>query len=186
MTTLVAAAIDGQIAMAADTLTNVYNRPIIGGATKIRRVKMHGCPNVLLGIAGCGGLVAAASQITLPDEPDTTDDAACQEWAMAVAVVLNRWAVEAGITQDGRMDGSVLLGWGGRLWTCSEVQAIPHPDGRAALGSGEGPAIGALDALLLLGCPLEEAVRSAAEIGIDRCRYSARPIQVETLGKVFD
>jgi hypothetical protein len=88
----------------------------------------------------------------------------CQAWAMSVAVELNRWAVETGITQDGRMDGSVLLGWHGRLWTCSEVQAIPHPDGRAALGSGEGPAIGALDALLLMGCPLEEAVLSAAEI----------------------
>jgi ATP-dependent protease HslVU (ClpYQ) peptidase subunit len=187
MTTLVAAAQDDLIVMAADTMTNVYDRPIIGGAKKIRRLKVGGSPNALVGFAGCGGLVAAATHITIDETPDPTDDVACQEWAMQVAVQLNRWAVETGITQDGRMDGSVLLGWHGRLWTCSEVQAIPHPDGRAALGSGEGPAIGALDAFLACGKPLGEAVLAAAQVGVSRCRYSEAPIQVELLdAKVTD
>src|SRR4051794_3627424 len=117
MTTLVAAAADGLIAMAADTLTNVYDRPIIGGAKKIRRLMVGGQLNALVGFAGCGGLVAVAQHIAIDREPDPTSDRDCQEWAMSVAVELNRWSVETGITQDGRMDGSVLLGWGGRLWT---------------------------------------------------------------------
>jgi ATP-dependent protease HslVU (ClpYQ) peptidase subunit len=80
----------------------------------------------------------------------------------------------------------MLLGCNGRLWSLTHMHAIPHLDGVAAIGSGEGPAIGAVDALLpFTGPPWQmlpaEVVFRAVRIGITRDRYSADPILVELL-----
>lgn len=181
MTTVVAAARDGIVAMAADSLTNVYERPIVNGARKIRRIKV-GEGEALLGFCGSGGLTAAVYDIKFDDEPDPAKDADVAQWAATVAGALQDWAADAGLTEGGRIDGSILLGWRGRLWTISEIQAIPHPDGRAALGSGEGPAIGALDVLLdHLDADLPDAVIEAVKVGINRDRNSAAPFYLEVL-----
>ena len=180
MTTVVAVAYEDSVVMAADSLTNVYDRPIPSGATKIRRVRLEGRGEALLGFCGAGGLAMAPDHVTIPDPPD--DPAALHGWAGLVSLTLQEWAASVGLVEDGRLDGAVLLGYAGRLWTLSQVHAIPHPDGRAALGSGEGPAIGALDAMLdHARAPIVEAITAAARIAIERDRHSAGPIQIEWL-----
>lgn len=182
MTTVVAWATGGAVYMAADTCTNVYERPIIGGARKIRRIAT-GTGEALLGFCGSGGLadeIAAHHRIEAEPAPDATEDNV-HAWAHAIASAMSDIARDAGLTADGKLDGNVLLGWNGRLWTLTHHMAIPHPDGIAALGSGEGPAIGALDVLAELGMAPAQAVRKAVLVGIHRDRYSEAPVQVEVL-----
>lgn len=184
MTTVVGLARDGAVWMAADTLTNVYERPIPGAARKILRLPAGG-GEILLGITGAGALVGIlAAGLKVDGEPNPGQDP--QPWAHAVAVAVTELAIDAGITENGKLEGSLLLGWSGQLWTLTHAGAIPHPDGIGALGSGEGPAIGALDALLHLGSAVTgmgwaEMVRAAAEIGCRRDRYSGLPVDVEVL-----
>lgn len=177
MTTVAAVASGGSVYMAADTCTNVYDRPI-ASARKLRTLAAGG-ERILLGLCGDGALAdLAETELHLEDPPH---DGAAHLFAVHVARRLTTLSVDFGLVQDGRMDGSAVLGWRGRLWTLVHQQAIPHPDGIAAVGSGEGPAIGALDALLANGVDPAAAVLRAVEIGCARDRYSEPPIQVETL-----
>lgn len=178
MTTVVACCAGDDVIMAADTCTNVYERPIIGGATKLHYVDA-GDETVILGLAGHGGLAGVVPALTFEDPPEPGEDA--QAWAHGVAMAITQAALEANLVEDGQMDGHLLLGWRGHLWTLVHAMAIPHPDGRAAIGSGEGPAIGALDAFLTAGVPPVDAVRLAAEIACRRDRYSMPPIHLEVL-----
>lgn len=188
VTTVVAVARDGYVAMAADTVTNVYDRPIIGAAQKIVRGKLPAGGEYLLGMSGdgaLGGLLRA--HLTIPDDPGDP-----QVWAAAIARRVTEVSAEYGCQHEGRLDGNLILGMAGRLWTVCHMQAIPHADGVAAIGSGEGPAIGAVDALLpeyQAKAPtaptvevLRKAVLTAAAIAIARDRYSELPITVETIG----
>lgn len=181
MTTVVAYGDGETVWMAADSCTNVYERPIVGSATKILRLDA-GDDEVLLGLAGAGGLATVMPLLKLPFTPE--DDGVPQAWANEVALAITALAVEHGLVEDGQMDGHLLLGWRGLLWTIVHAMAIPHPDGFAALGSGEGPAIGALDALRICDVEPAEAVRLAAEIACRRDRYSMPPIQLEVLAYV--
>lgn len=178
MTTVVAYGDGETVWMAADSATNVYGRPVVGGATKILRLDA-GDDEVLLGLAGAGGLATVMPRLKLPFSPDESD--VPQAWANEVALAITALAVEHGLVEGGQLDGHMLLGWHGLLWTIIHAMAIPHPDGCAALGSGEGPAIGALDALRICDVDPAEAVRLAAEIACRRDRYSMPPIQVEVL-----
>lgn len=184
MTTIAALVLDGVVHVAADSCNNVYDRPIIGGAQKII-VKRTDGENVLLAVCGNGGLMAIIREKldvenTPADYVDDSDKDDAQTWANKVAFKLTDLAVEAGLTSDGKLDGTVLLGWNGQLWSLTHMQAIPHPDGIAALGSGEGPAIGAIDALQDRGDGKSVVIR-AAEIAIERDRYSRGPVQYETV-----
>jgi ATP-dependent protease HslVU (ClpYQ) peptidase subunit len=166
--------------MAADSLVNVYDRAVPAGARKIRRVKA-GRSEALVAGAGHSGILAAISRLNLETEPANQDDA--QRWAESVAVQATRLAVDLSLLDDGTMNGTVLLGWGGRLWTISHATAIPHADGIAAIGCGEGLAIGAIDALLDAGLqitPTDLVVR-AVTLAIARDGYSEPPIQFEAL-----
>jgi ATP-dependent protease HslVU (ClpYQ) peptidase subunit len=199
LTTIVGYARNGAVYMAADTMTNVYERPIVGGARKLHRVKAGLDDEVLLGICGAGGLAGELPQhlkidavpgLKIDAVPDGADDPDVQAWAHTVARAITEIAVEAGLVDDGKLDGHLLLGWGGRLWTLTHTMAIPHPDGVAAIGSGEGPAIGALDALVELAAngtipwdPLRFTITAAA-VGIARDRYSGAPIDVEFLPRI--
>lgn len=178
MTTVAAVAKNGAVYMAADSCTNVYERPIVGGATKILRLT----PEILLGVSGYAGLIglyAADLPGALPPPPGEEEDP--QPWAHKVATVASQLAVTVGLVENGRLDGSLLLGRAGRVWTLVHATAIPHADGVAAIGSGEGPAIGALDALLARKVNPLAAVREAVQIACSRDRYSEPPIQAETL-----
>lgn len=181
MTTVVALARDGHVYMAADTMTNVYERPIPGGARKILRFST-GRGELLLGITGTGGLAGVCiASLEVPPEP--MGDADPQPWAHSVAKAITELAVAAGLVEDGKLDATLILGWRDRLWTLTHAMAIPHPDGIAAVGSGEGPAIGALDALLDFAesMPPVEMVARACVFAINRDRYSGGPIHLEVL-----
>lgn len=181
MTTILAVATEAGVLMAADSMTNVYDRPIPGAVKKIRRIKV-GTGEALFAVCGVGGLAAAADHLDIDTEPDLGDEDAVQSWANEIAASVQLWAAQVGLVNEGRMDGSILFAWRDRLWTISEVQAIPHPDRRAALGSGEGPALGAFDALVdVAGLKPHDAVYHAMRIAIDRDRNSGDPIQIELL-----
>lgn len=173
--------------MAADSCTNVYDRPIPDGARKILRLAA-GRGQLLLGFAGAGGLPnVCAAQLEVPPPPDPGAD--LEVWAGAVAKAVTEIGVAAGLVEEGKLDANLLLGWRGRVWTLTHMQAIPHRDGVAAIGSGEGPAIGALDALLAtdqgyLGDG--EMVARACAIAVERDRFSAGPIVVELLDGATD
>lgn len=178
MTTVVGLAVDGAVFMAADTMTNVYDRPV-PAARKILRLPA-GDGQVLIGITGSAGIPdLLAARLKIDGQP--AEDVDPQPWAYAVASAATDLTVEAGLVENGKLDGHLLLGWGGRLWSVAHRMAIPHPDGRAALGSGEGPAIGALDVLMDMGVSPVEAVVRAAIVGCIRDRYSGGEIRVEVL-----
>ncbi|WP_433067391.1 hypothetical protein [Dactylosporangium sp. CS-033363] len=187
MTTIVGAARGGIVHMAADSCTNVYDVPLPGAATKIIRRHLGDREEMLLGVTGSAGLAQVLAdpvlfrtyrvdELTVDDELDSVDRV-----AFTIARKVTAAAVDAKLLEDGRMDSNVLLGWRGRLWTIAHMCAIPHPDGIAALGSGHGFAFGAVDALLGTGVDAEDAVARACLIAIERDRYSAGPIQVESL-----
>lgn len=188
MTTVCAVARDGVVVMGADSMTNVYDRPVYG-VRKIARVDVKDAsadpanPTLLLGIAGDGALANLVNALSIDTTP--TPDEPCQPWANTVASALTEILVEAGCTENGRIDGNLLLGWRGQLWTISHHQAIPHLDGVAALGAGEGPAIGCLDYGLRIGNrDLAQLVAIAVGIGIDRDKHSGGDITIETIGPV--
>lgn len=119
--------------------------------------------------------------LTVDDTPAA--DAPHDQWAEAIAEAITDIAMERHVTENGRLDGSLILGCHGRLWTIAHCQAIPHLDGVAAIGSGEGPAIGAVDAALELGhTDLEAIITLAVAIGCARDKHSAGTPQVEILG----
>lgn len=179
MTTVAALIHEGNVYMAADSRSNVYDRPI-DGVRKILRVPA-GDGEILLGVCGDGalaGVLPTALKVEAP--PETGVDA--QPWANSVARAITEATLEARITNEaGRMDGSLILGAAGRLWTVSHMQAIPHLDNVAALGSGEGPAIGAMDALLPAGGNPVEILVHAVRIAIHRDRNSGGAVWLEVL-----
>lgn len=187
MTTVVAYARRGHVFMAADALTNVYDRPV-ASVRKILRVKA-GDSEVLLGGAGSTGLFGlfrAKLDIPATPAPRTSDDE-IDAWAHGIAARCSDLAVAATLVEDGRMDGAFLLGWGGRVWTLTHHTAVAHPDGRATVGSGQGLALGALDAMHQLAehnaIPADPArfVVEAVRIAVGRDRHSGGEIRVEML-----
>ncbi|MGK5677495.1 hypothetical protein [Actinoplanes sp. URMC 104] len=196
MTTVVGLAGLTGLWMAADTMTHVYERPV-SGASKIVRLPMAGGQHLLLGFDGSPGMPAIAlrlwtdelkGDVELPPSVDLLP-----AFTALIASALTEAFREAGMTDmEMRLDGTMLLGVPGgeglepTLWTITHHTAIRHLDGRGAVGSGEGPAVGALDALLTLGVKPGDAVRQACEIGVSRDRSSGLPVLVETLTTVPD
>lgn len=177
-------AVHSGVWMAADSLTSVYDRPV-HGAVKILRLPITGGRHLLLGFAGNAGMPGLARRVWDPDVelPDQLED--LQPWCNALASALTAPMVDAGMVADGLLDGNFLLGVPGRhagleptLWTLGHHMAIRHPDSRGAVGSGEGPAIGALDALLSCGVSPQDAIRQACKTAITRDRWSGYPVDV--------
>lgn len=178
MTTVAAVARAGRVHMAADSRTNVYDRPV----DSVRKVLRMSCGDFefLLGVSGDGGLPGLlGAHWQLEDGPVSGED--MQPWAHKVAEAVTDLARTWGMVDEGRLNSNLILGAGGRLWTLSHAQAICHPDGIAAIGSGEGPAIGAIDALLARGVDPAKAVSEAVAIAIVRDPHSAGPIHTESL-----
>lgn len=180
MTTIAALAVDDLTVVGADSLTNVYDRPI-PAARKIRRLTCAKGGDLLLAFCGAGALCDLIEAKLGVDALPTRDEDP-QPWAAAIAWAVSDLAFDARLTDGGQMDGSILLAAVGHLWTLSNYGAIYHPDGVAALGSGEGPAIGALDVLRQTpGLEPREAVERAVRIGIGRDKNSGLPVQMELL-----
>lgn len=179
MTTLAAVARYGVVHMASDSMTNVYDRPILG-VPKIVRLPAGPDAEMLIGVCGDGAMIELLrSDLKVDGAPRPGEG--LQPWATAVARAATDLAVSAVLVEDGRMSGSLVLGFAGQLWTIVHGQAVPHRDGVAAIGSGEGPAIGAMDALLGRGVDPVEAVVTAVQIAIARDRYSGGDVQLEVL-----
>jgi len=176
VTTVVAVAHGRDVWMAADTMTNIYDRPVYT-ARKIRRVSTPS-GDLLLGFSGDGAL---ADMIQYRVGYPALTDKGFDVWATDIAIAISKQGVTEGIVADGRLDGNLILGVGGGLWTLVHMQAVAHDDGMAAIGTGEGPAIGALETLLRLGEKPQFAVQQACAVGISRDRYSGGDVQVEHL-----
>ncbi len=188
MTTVCAVARNGHVVMAADSMTTVYDRPIYG-ARKIIKLAVADARNdfdnstIIIGFSGDGAYVGLLrAHFRVDAIPDPGEDA--QSWATSIAQAITVLGVEHGLTDDGRLDANLLLGWRGQLWTVVHQQAIAHPDGIAAIGSGEGPAIGAIDYALATGYAddLPGLLTAAVTIGIRRDRYSGGTIYAESIG----
>ncbi len=178
---MVGLARDGRVWMAADSLVSVCDRPMPGSVRKILRLPVGGGGEVLLAIAGDGALAGLARRfLKIGPAPGSGEDQVA-DFADQIAQDLSALATEHGVLHEGRMDGMLLLGWGGRVWTLVHAQAIPHPDGLAAAGSGGDAALGAMDALLGLGTEPAEAVVRAVQIAIGRDINSGGPVAVEFL-----
>lgn len=177
MTTVVAFARYGAVHMASDSMANVYDRPIYD-ITKI--IVLRG--DVILGFAGAGALPMLMRDKlhieALKAEASAQDT---QAWADNIARQICRLAADHLLTNtDGVFDGSAILGHNGHVWTIAHMAAIPHTDGIAAIGSGEGPAIGALDYYAMsatAGDDIECVMRTAVEIAIVRDKHSGGNIQ---------
>ena len=186
MTTVLACARDGRVVMAADSMCNIYDRPVYSGADKIIRIRTGDEHEVLLGCSGASGIPAALrAHLTIVAVPKENEDA--DAWAYGVAEQVTRIASDVKLVDDGNLDGCAILGWGGRVWTIAHGVAVFHTDGVAAIGSGEGPAIGALDAFLRhAGHTLDGLTRQvtdAVRIAIERDKHSGGNIQLELLAE---
>lgn len=181
MTTVAAVARDGHVVMAADSLSNIYDRPVTG-VRKLRRCKTAGGCEALFGFSGqiAVGTVLDAD-LNLQDIPEPADGD-LHLWAQTVARKLSAAAVSSHVTDEGKMDGTFLLGYAGRLWTVCHMVAIEHPDGIAAIGSGEGPAMGAMHTLLKhTDFPPQQVVAYAVDLACKLDKHSEPPIWMELL-----
>jgi ATP-dependent protease HslVU (ClpYQ) peptidase subunit len=182
---------DGQnVWMAADSMTNIYTRPVLS-AKKIARLAVTQTggldldPFALISTAGDGGLMQLIRKWTPPEFATGSD---VDAWAQTVAEAITMMAIANGMTEGGRMGASCLLGFQGRVWTISHMYAVSHPDNISAIGSGEGPAIGALDAQLerskqdhgAWSYSPENMLIRAMKIAINRDQHVAGEIQIET------
>lgn len=177
MTTIAALVDDGVVYMAADTQNVVYDRPIPDAAQKIHRLTTASRDEVLIGVCGDGALMVLIRSALHIDATPTGDDDPLP-WADSIARALTDLALDAGVrNEDGRMDGTALLGWDGELWALTHHQAIPFSDGWAALGSGSDFAIGALAVLHGVSDHPANKVYRAVCIACDHDKHSGQPIQ---------
>ena len=187
MTTVVGYARAGAVAIASDTAMSLGNRPILG-SKKLFRLGA-GSSEVLLGFcgAGAGGTLLRKGWPDLGlSAPSKTDAASLQDFAEDVAIAVTKLYVDAGIVEDGRMDGNLLLAFRGGLWTVSHHQAMFHEDGMASIGTGDDLALGALIAMLKLKgysdtAPIEDLVRISCESAIEFDSFSGGTVDVEVL-----
>lgn len=176
MTTALAYGLGEHVWIAADSMTNVYDRPVMGAA-KIVGVEIGGVPTFFV-VAGAGGLMQLLRYKTCFDQP--TDD--LDAWAQDVAMIVTKTAVDHGMVQDGEMDATVLLACKGHVWTIAHHYAVAHPDRIGAIGNGEQAAIGAMDALLETSPTLDPAIAvyKAVDIAVRRDRFSGGEVRVFT------
>lgn len=184
MTTVIGIARAQGVWMSADTGTNVFDRPIVGSAQKIRRLlDRDGNPVALLGISGTAAAISVLRSAFAAEPVEQLGGSDPEEWSYAIASRMTKAMVEAGLTdhETGQMDGTMLLGTPGHMWTLEHHMAIRMPDGIGAVGSGEAVAIGALAVLLESDPPLSQAVARAAEVATERDQWSRPPLQHEYL-----
>lgn len=173
MTTIVGYARGRHTLMAADAVTNVYDRPVYSAEKILSCTTVGKDGSYLLGFAGEGaGPSVIRRRHSVACMPDFTDQADRNGWAASIASAVTEIFLEHQLVDQQRIDGTALLAAGGFLWTLTHHQAIAHPDGMAAIGSGEGPALGALHALIGAGRTPAKAVLKACEVGILLDRYS--------------
>jgi ATP-dependent protease HslVU (ClpYQ) peptidase subunit len=151
LTTILAVADEGWLYMAGDTYTRMYDRSCVDGLTKVHRLTFTDAPGEHVLMGGAGYSSAGLAFASLPEllGPVPAPDADLRQWAGHVSRRVFRFLAKE-LLDDA--DGDVsrcayLIGYREKLFTIVHNGAIAHPDGVAALGSGEGVAIGAYLAL---------------------------------------
>jgi ATP-dependent protease HslVU (ClpYQ) peptidase subunit len=163
--TTIAAACDGDLVwMAADTATCVQGNTARGAAVKVYELKVSGQQKrALIGVTGSGALARFQ-----PELPEITESG-LDDWASRCADQFTDWAFERQLTEDGQIDGKLLLGFQGRLWVLLKYQTVPIQETVAAIGSGADFALGALHQWSLeTPRDAQRAVREAVEVA---CYY---------------
>lgn len=184
MTTVLALAEGGRAWMCADSRTNVGDRVVDGAARKIMRLPYDG-GELLIGLSGNAGMsgpIRADWPAGIAAPP--TDHTSLQEWAEEISAVLTQSMIDSAmVDSDGRMESEFLLAAAGRVWTIYHHAAIPHFDGRAAVGSGGPMALAALAVLLAepIGMPRSAAVSRAVDTAVELDMWSGRPLMIEVL-----
>lgn len=142
--------------------------------------------SVLLGFCGAGALVdIAAAELNLDAAPAPGDDP--HPWAVCMGQAITGLARDHGLLEDGHLNGNVLIGWGGNVWSVYTEGAHLHTDGIAAIGTGAALALGALHAMTtwprIVGeCEaLEDAVAMAVTIASGLDLYSGGPSVVMSI-----
>lgn len=151
MTVLVGLARNGRVTIGADTANTIANSHVYG-TRKAGKLRANGAlrDQSLVAVTGNGALLPLAMSL------DTTDyvggDA---DFGQYVAEKLTAAAFRAEprlIIQypdkGEQIDGNVMLGYRGRLWTLLTNQAHEHTDGIATLGVGRELALGYLTGAL--------------------------------------
>ena len=166
MTVIAAVAREGRVVMAADDVMYAGGR-VYPSPPKIRRVRCSGSSvDVLLAAAGAAELLTwwvKHHQVKAPGRD-------LQDWAQGLAEDITKAAaamtpscVVGGSSPDdrGALDGMLLLGHAGRLWTLDANMAVHVPDGVLAIGSGGELAHGVLLGALCYGAAPRDAVERA-------------------------
>lgn len=174
MTVIAAVARHGQVAMATDDTMTESGR-FYPGPAKVRRIVCGGSPvEVLMAAAGAAELLTywCRHRELLAPWADLDDWAqGVAEEVTEVAAGMNPSCVVGGPSPDerGALDGMMLLGHAGRLWTIDANMAVRVPDGVMAMGSGGQVAIGVLHGALAHGATPCQAVTSAVLLA---CRHT--------------
>ena len=143
MTTVAALIRDGVVHMAADSQTNIYDRPVYG-AQKIVRLTAGG-ESLLLGVAGDGAMSDLLTHDWTPPEVPADD---LGPWLHDVAFTITDLCMQRNVgIDDGRLTSSVLIGYRGQLWHLTHHQVIAPGMNCAAIGRGEEPAMATMLAL---------------------------------------
>lgn len=142
MTVVVAVTDGSRVEIAADSMT-------VDGAgytTTVDKLVVLPDRRIVAGAAGRAAVTGLlASALRTADDPtvDTADD-----WAQNVAVTVSAAAVEAGLTDDeGGPEFQAIVAWEHRMWLIGDRCALPVRERYAAVGSGAGPALGAMHVL---------------------------------------
>lgn len=144
MTTVAALIHNGTVYMAADSQTNIYDRPVYTAQKIIRRTS-GGVP-LLLGVAGDGAMGGLLTYDWTP--PYAASDGGLRGWLHEVATSITALCIERNVGLDnGRLHSSVLIGYRGELHHLTHGQAIDPGMNCAAIGRGEEPAMATMLAL---------------------------------------
>lgn len=174
MTVIAAVAREGQVVIGTDDVCIQAGR-YFPGPTKVRRVRCTGSDlDVLVAAAGAAELLTYFLRHNHVSPPGRD----LEDWAQGMAEDVT--ACAAGMTpsalvggetpnERGSMDGLLLLGHAGRLWTLDANMAVHVADGLVAIGSGGEVAIGALHVAMNYGATPRDAVTRAVELA---CRLT--------------
>ncbi|WP_280195945.1 hypothetical protein [Nocardia farcinica] len=184
MTIIAAYADHHQVIIGCDTATDYAGTAIYKTDGKIGRLDAAYGQTVLLGVAGNSAILPVLlRKLSIEDQPDYRNDAACDRWANNIAEAATEILADAnpallstrGDTQS--IDGIGILAWRHHMWFLQTHSVIrPHP-GILAIGSGTDIALGSLHTSHRAGADPEHAVRVAVELACahaDGCKIDDR------------
>lgn len=165
MTVIAAIATRTHTIIGSDVATDYSSTLITRAKSKIIEVKARNGERILFGGAGNAALTPYVTRhLKLDGTPDPTNsNEDCDTWAEAVAESITALAAEATppLTNDGSLDGCLLMAWRQHLWYVFAHHAIRPLDGIAAVGSGCEAARGSMVTAISHGVDAETAVRDA-------------------------